>query len=353
MTSIQSTARSISSQLLEVLKDFDRVIVVMHDNPDPDAIASGWGVKVLIDEQLGLPTRLLGGGAIVRAENHHMVELLEPPVELVDDIEIDDRTATILVDCGVEATNHILTRRGITPVAIIDHHAIGPSGIQTPFADVRSDVAASATIVASYLREQNIDPGPKLATAMLYAINTETSAYETHYSRLDRSILPWLMEFGEPELLAEIRNAPLTQDYYGDLLLALQSTLLYSDVAICFLPRAAGVEIVGEVADLLIRCENVHRALCGAVVGDELFISARTQHHTESAVCLLQQTLEGLGGAGGHAHRAGGKISAIGKRTLSAEQIFNELRVRWLGVCKVKRKRGTRLIARREIVQHL
>jgi hypothetical protein len=158
---------------------------------------------------------------------------------------------------------------------------------------------------------------------------------------------------GEPALLAEIENAPLAREYFGDLLLALQSTFLYDDTAICFLPRAAGVEIVGEVADMLIRCAGVRRVLCAAIVRDDLLVSARTKPDADSAVKLLVKTLEGLGGAGGHAHRAGGKIVGVGHTSKQADEIHDQLRSRWLAACGVVRKRGSRLIAKREIVENL
>ncbi len=354
MTIQQTAKQSRSELLLEVLSEYQRILVVMHDNPDPDAIASGWGIEVLVRERLRKPVRVVGGGAIVRAENRHMVELLCPPIELVNEISIDEFTATILVDCGAEATNHLLTRQGIAPVAIIDHHvpSVGRSP-RTPFTDIRTDAAASATITASYLREQGIDPGPKLATAMLYAMRTETCGYETRYSALDREMLTWLTEFGEPEVLAEIASAPLTRDYFADLLLALQNTFLYDDVAICFLPRAGGAEIVGEVADMLVRCYDVHNVLCAAIIDGDLLVSARTKRDADSAVLMLQRTLEGLGGAGGHLHRAGGKIADLDRRSKQTEELFDELRSRWLAVCGAKRKRGSRLIARRQIVEYL
>ena len=353
MKTTLSPKSTASARLLDVLDDYEQILVVMHDNPDPDAIASGWGIEVLVRQKLQKPVRVVGGGAIVRAENHHMVDLLCPPIELVDEISVDKNTATILVDCGVEATNQLLTRQGIRPVGIIDQHTIGKKSPTTRFTDIRTDVAASATIVASYLREQGIDPGPKLATAMLYAVRTETCGYATQYSPLDRSILPWLTEFGEPEVLAEIANAPLSRDYFADLLLALQSTFLYDDVAICFLPRAGGADIVGEVADMLVRCNDIRSVLCAAIVGDDLLISTRTSRESDSAVLLLQQTLEGLGGAGGHLHRAGGKISKVGDSVKATEKLYDGLRIRWLAACQVNRKRGQRLIAKREIVENL
>jgi nanoRNase/pAp phosphatase (c-di-AMP/oligoRNAs hydrolase) len=353
MARTRTSRRSRSARLLDALSKYERILAVMHDNPDPDAIASGWGVQVMIRERLGKPVRIVGGGAIVRAENRHMVGLLRPPIELVDGVSVDDATATILVDCGAESTNHLLTRQGIEPIAVIDHHANETPSVRAPYQDIRPGVAASATIVASYFQEQQLEPAAKLATAMWYAIRTETCGHETHYSALDRAILPWLSERGEPAILAEIENAPLARDYFGDLLLALQSTFIYEGAALCFLPRAAGAEIVGEVADMLIRCEDIDRVLCGAIVGEDLLLSARTQRGFGSAVNLLSKTLDGLGGAGGHAHRAGGKIPGVGRGAKIAEDLHDKLRSRWLAACGTVRKRGTRLVAKREIAEHL
>ena len=109
-------------RLLHVIGQFDRALIVTHDNPDPDAIATGWALRELITRRIGVPTRLVGGGAIVRAENRYMVELLRPPIELVDRLDFDERTAIILVDCGVSATHHLLAGRREWPTAVIDHH---------------------------------------------------------------------------------------------------------------------------------------------------------------------------------------------------------------------------------------
>lgn len=342
-----------SDRLLAVLGHFDQVAIIMHDNPDPDAIASGWAVSVLVGEKLGLPARILAGGAIVRAENRHMVDLLQPPIELADSFVLSDRTATVLVDCSPGGTNQLLTCCNVRPVAVIDHHVNGELSEDIPFIDLRPNVAASASITASYLREQQLEPGLKLATALIYAIRTETIGYETVYSPLDRSVLPWLTERGDPALLAEIENAPLAREYYGDLVLAIQNAFLYGDAALCFLPQAQGAEIVGEVADLLIRCQQVDRVLCAAVIDGDLFCSARTATERGDAAKLLQQTLDGLGGAGGHAHRAGGKIAGAANGDHITEDLGSELRQRWLTACGVDQKRGTRLVSRRDIVENL
>ncbi len=333
-----------ASQLLDVLSGYDQLLVVMHDNPDPDTIASGWAVLTLIDERLGTPTRLIGGGAIVRAENLHMVDLLRPPIQLVLSLDVPDNCAAVLVDCSPGASNQLLTRSSIKPVAVVDHHLSEYRDPDISFVDIRPELAATATIAADYLRQLEIEPGPKLATALVYAMRTETRGCETHHSELDNSVLVWLTERAEPALLAEIETAPLSRHYFADLSAAMSDTTIYEDAAFCMLPHAAGPEIVGEVADLLIRCKGVRCALCAAVIDDDLLVSARTQRDSANACHLLQQTLDGIGGGGGHAHRAGGKIPHVNGDARRVARLCEEVRRRWLAACGVEPLSGEPLI---------
>lgn len=339
-----------SDELLQVLSPFQRVTVVMHDNPDPDAIATGWGLKTLIEEKLRRPVRLVGGGAIVRAENRHMVDLLSPPIELVDELAIDDGTAAVLVDCGLGTTNHLVTRQAIGPVAVIDHHLNGKRSADVPFVDLRPDAAASVSIAVDYLRQQNVEPGDNLATAMLYAIRTETRGYETHHTALDRAAVLWLTARADPALLAEIESAPLSRDYFDDLALALFSSTVFEDTAFCLLPRAEGAEIVGEVADLLVRCRTIRRVFCGALVDGDLVVSVRTERSDDNAAKLVQKVLDGMGSGGGHSHRAGGKVPDVG--TIN-DDLQDELRRRWLAACGVNIADGQPLISRAQLLGNL
>jgi nanoRNase/pAp phosphatase (c-di-AMP/oligoRNAs hydrolase) len=351
---MKTTRLTRSDCLLKILADYEQVFVVTHDTPDPDAIASGWAVMSMVQEKLGKRVRLIGGGEIVRAENKHMLQLLRPPIELVRKVQCGAGTAVVLVDCGPDSENHLFAEECIVPVAVIDHHSLnGRRGRRLEFMDVRPQVAASATICASYLREQKLEPSAELATALLYAIRTETQGCETHFSRLDRAMLLWLTKLADPSRLAEIENAPLSVAYFADLALALQNAMLYYDAAFCLLPRANGAEIVGEVADLLIRCESVRRVLCGAIVHGNLVFSARTKPGSGDATQLVRATLEGIGQGGGHRHRAGGKVSLSATGPKIDEDIQDELRNRWLAACGLPPQHGLYLIARHEIVDNL
>jgi len=340
-----------SDRLLKTLSDYEKILIVTHDNPDPDAVATGWAVWLMVKERLGKSVRLLGGGFISRAENRHMVKLLDPPIELVRSMTCPNHTGVVLVDCQSGNQDHLFCEDDGNLAALVDHHASPPGRKRPAFYDVRPGVAASASIATSYLREQKIEPGARLATALLFAIRTETQGSETYYSRLDRSVIPWLSERANPSRLAEIESAPLPLGYYADLVLALQNSFLYEETAFCLLPRASGPEIVGEVADLLIRCESIWRVLCGAVVNGDLLLSFRTDRKEDDAALLARKTLEGIGRGGGHRRRAGGKVPDVGPKI--TEDLQDEIRNRWLAACDIERQRGTRLVALREIVGNL
>lgn len=342
-----------SERLLKALAPYSAIRIVTHDNPDPDAIAAGWGLHRLFTEHLDRPIEFVAGGAIVRAENRHLVELLDPPLRIVDRLSEDSDTATVLVDCGLGTSNHLATRDRLQPVAVIDHHSILRTPDHLAFADIRPAVAATATIVASYLREQGLEPGVKLASAMLYAMRTETCGCETEHSELDRSIMLWLTGHAEPGLIAEIENAPLARAYFSDLVLALQGAQLFGETGLCLLPKASGPETVGEVADLLIRCEGVSRVLCAGAIENDLYVSVRSRRDDERAVELLQKTLDGIGGGGGHAHRAGGKVIGITGGGRISDSLEHQLQDRWLSACGEQTRRPKRLVGLREIVENL
>ena len=56
-------------KLLQVAKGHHRALILTHDNPDPDAVASACGLAYLLAHCAGLSTTAAYGGIIGRAEN--------------------------------------------------------------------------------------------------------------------------------------------------------------------------------------------------------------------------------------------------------------------------------------------
>jgi nanoRNase/pAp phosphatase (c-di-AMP/oligoRNAs hydrolase) len=342
-----------SDRLLEVLGEFERFLIVTHDSPDPDAIASACGLAPLLEQRLKKPVRVVAGGAVMRGENLRMLELLKLSIDFVDEIDVSDpRVAIVLVDSAPTAANHLLAKSGVDPVAVIDHHQQAGRQYRVRFRDIRPNVAATATIIAQYLREQDLPPTNDIATALLYGIRTDAIGLP-RMSVVDQRTVVWLMRFADHSKLADIENAPLSRDYYSDLLLAMKSTFVYGDAGLCFLPRATSPEIVSEVADLLIRCRDIDRIMCAAALGGDVLLSVRTTDAGGDATELMRKAIDGLGYGGGHRRRAGGKLTVPQRADRITEDLQTELRTRWLRACGIDSQRGSRLVTRREILEDL
>jgi nanoRNase/pAp phosphatase (c-di-AMP/oligoRNAs hydrolase) len=348
--------RTRSQRLLETIGDAKEVVVMTHDNPDPDAIASGWGVCVLLERRLSVSTRFLAGGAITRAENRAMVDTLRPPLRMVERQLPPRQAPLVLVD--TRSPSRLAFASIEQPIAaVIDHHETGgdkAGELSFRFRDIRPKVLATSSIVAGYLREQSVPPAPPLATALTYGVHSDALGYGNRFSRVDRAALTWLSRFLDPDLLNKIRNATLPKEYYEDLVLALESCFTYDEAAVCFLPRATGAEVIGEVADLLIRCDGLERVLCAAEIAGRMVVSVRTTTRGGNAAALIAAALSEVSGAswGGHEHRAGGQIE-VSSAGSTKKDLEAEIRRSWLLTCEVAKDRGQRLVSRKDIIKAL
>ena len=344
-----------SKRLLELALAYENIVVMAHNNPDPDAISSGWAIVHLIRERIGKTAAFVASGEIVRAENRKMVFLLEPPLQLNTPITSSPRDLLIIIDCDVKAANHPPIDPKVQPVAVIDHHVdTGASDSdECVFKDLRPGVASTASIAASYLNEQGLEPPANLATALVYGIRTETKAGETDYSPLDREMLAWVTRYSNPSWVAQIEDATLRVPYFSDMALAFQRTTLHGDTAFCVLSQCQGPESVGEVADLLLRCETIQNVFCGAIFRNNLILSVRTQDPARNAAKAVVLLLAGIGHGGGHPHRAGGIIHDVGNDSHKHEELFTELRKRWLEICHAEGQPETRLVSRTSILNCL
>ena len=336
-----------ATELLTHLQPYEFVVIVTHDTPDADGIAASWAIKRLIDEETICETRIIAGGEILRRENRRMVELLEPPIEMLDEYFVVSNIGLIFVDCEPNSSRHLIDTQLFDPVAVIHHHAlrnINDAHAPLPIVNVRTEVSSASAITASYLMELEIEPGEKLATALLYGIRSETRGCNPAHGVFDRSVLKWLMTRANLSMLGDIENAPLPSEYFGDFAQAMQSCMIYGNTAFCMLPRVSCPETIGEVADLLIRHEGLQRVLCAAVQNDRVLLSARTEPGGGNANALLGESIDGLGHAAGHTYRASAILAERTNDRQIANSLHDDLLKKWLKACSVCGIEGTTLV---------
>jgi nanoRNase/pAp phosphatase (c-di-AMP/oligoRNAs hydrolase) len=141
--SLDPRADTPSSRLLELIEGHQRLLVVTHDHPDPDAIAAGWALTHLVNASLVVPSLLVARGPVIRAENRRLLALLDPPLDFVDQVMPRRGDAVVLVDCSPESSIHMLSGTSKRLLGVIDHHL-------AKHADSGSDPSRRGSTAESY-----------------------------------------------------------------------------------------------------------------------------------------------------------------------------------------------------------
>src|SRR6185295_7448317 len=158
-----------------------RWLVLTHDNPDPDALASAQLLARLLRQAFQQKVTAAYGGIVGRAENREMVRNLRFPFSHVRHLSLKKYQHFALVDTQPRTGNNQLPAR-IVPDIVIDHHPLRSNTQTGPFYDIRPKYGATATILAEYLLAADIQPTHALTTALIYAIRSETQDFAREHA---------------------------------------------------------------------------------------------------------------------------------------------------------------------------
>jgi len=294
--------------LFEAVKGVRSALVLTHDDPDPDSIASGVALAYLFEERLGLRATLAHGGIIGRAENKAMVRLLSIELSPLHELDLGQYDAVALVDGQAGAGNVGLPSQ-LTPTVIIDHHSDVSSDLAgVPFVDIRGACGATSTILTGYLRAAGVNPDRRTATALFYGIKADTMGLARAAGEADVDAYLYLLPLSDTRILAQIEHAQVPLAYYQAFERALDRTLIYDDVVVCNLGSMDWPDLAAEMADFLLRWEGARWIICMGLYEDEVVISVRTNDMEANAGQVVRAVVEGLGTGGGHGLLAGGRV---------------------------------------------
>jgi hypothetical protein len=173
----RSLTRARVQQYQRYFADADRVLIMLHNEPDPDALAAGLALRNVLRRTR--TTAIIGAmQGVTRPENLRMADLLDIHVETVTtaDFGTFDRIAT--VDVQPHYFGGLLPRVDL----VVDHHP-EQVGYTTVFKDIRADYGSTCTILTEHLRAVDVNISERTATAMLYAIKSDTLFFARHTNR--------------------------------------------------------------------------------------------------------------------------------------------------------------------------
>ncbi|MGD9764949.1 MAG: bifunctional oligoribonuclease/PAP phosphatase NrnA [Candidatus Binatia bacterium] len=302
------SGKGVPAELLSILEQPGPLIILPHDNPDPDALASAASLRYIAQELAEKDAAIALGGYLGRAENRTMVRYLNIPLVPVSELPLTAPDAIIaLVDTQPGRSNNSLPP-GARASIVIDHHPQYVAVDDVPYADLRDGYGATSTILTEYLMDTRLPMETKIATALFYGIMAETQDLGREASTPDMDATSYLYPHTNKRRLAKIENARVPREYFEAFRVAIQSALIYDRVVVSILGDVRYPDMVAEMADFLLRLDEVDWAAAIGRYQDFIYVSLRTTHRDVNAGDVLQSVL-GSDHAGGHDMIAGGRLA--------------------------------------------
>lgn len=320
--------------LAEALKGHKRVLIIPHDFPDPDALASAAALHLLLLKRFGIHGQIAFSGEVSRAENKELLRRLRFRWHRMSDLRRVPRLKKIpciLVDTAPWSRN-VTIPAFAHPVAVFDHHQ-HPNWRDSKhakiYADIRAGAGATSTITYEYLKDAGIEVPRWLAAIMAYAIITETLDLSRDYEEADRRAYLELADRADHRIIGRIRHAPLPRAYFGHLQDAIENARQAGPVIFTHLENVEQPEIVAEIADLLMRMEGVRWSFCSANFQGGAYVSLRSRQIGARCSRVLRSAIGKNGSAGGHLHMAAGYLN-LGEGTWAEREGRRQAFVRTL-----------------------
>ena len=174
-------------QLNELLKA-KTIVVQCHNDPDADAIASGWGLYQYFHEKQKNVRLIYGGSKPISKKNLLlMVDLLNIPIEYVTALD-EEPDLLLTADCQPGERN--VQTFAAKQYAAVDHHRIREEGLAHLCAyEIKENYGACATLVWNLLcAEKDFTPSGQLATALYYGLFMDTCKLQEIYQQEDRIV---------------------------------------------------------------------------------------------------------------------------------------------------------------------
>jgi len=271
-----------------------RVLILMQDDPDPDAIASALAFKAVLGRNRTAAT--LGTfGTITRAENRAMTRILEIDVEAVKPRSLEDYDMLAMVDAQPSFFEERIERVDF----VVDHHP-EEVPVRAALKDIRPSYGATATILTEYLRAVDAKIPQRLATALLYGIKADTQHLERGATRADMEAFAFVHGLANHSALRRIERPELPDEALDVLARGIAQRQIVNGVVFAHLGAVAYPELIAQFADFFLQVEGAEWSVVSGTVHGELHVSVRNVGYVRAAGEVVRLAFGDLGGAGGH-----------------------------------------------------
>ncbi|WP_231189168.1 bifunctional oligoribonuclease/PAP phosphatase NrnA [Haladaptatus sp. DYF46] len=294
-----------AQQVVDHLQNQESLLIVCHNNPDPDYLASALALK-RIGEYAGVETITIAyNGGISHQQNRALVNHLDIPLANFENELLEKHDSVAFVDHSVPGENNDVPSTADIDI-VLDHHPA--THVTADVIDRRVNVGSTATILVEYLHDLQIIPESDLATALLIGIRSDTLGFTRKVSAQEYAAAEYLHPFIDQALFTNLLNVPYTPETIDALSEAIENRKIQQSSLISFAGETTERDALPQAADFLLNLQGIDIAVVFGVINDEVQFSARSADPATNVGELLDQTFGSMGSLGGHHQMAGGCV---------------------------------------------
>lgn len=302
----------------------DKVYIQTHNFPDPDAIASAFGLSELL-KHYNIESSICYKGKIERFSTNGFISKLG--IELIDLDTIEgmcEEDEIILVD-SQKGNSNIVDAPG-NEIICIDHHPSfdNCNNVEYRYADIRPEYGACATIIAQYYLENNIPMDKRVSTALIFGIKSDTMGLSRGVSQADVDVYQELFKTCDMDLINSLEHCSLKFDDLKAYANAINSIKIYDNISFANTGYNCPEALIASISDFMLDLVEIDFTVVYSIRNDGIKLSVRSIGEINAGV-VTNEALDGLGGGGGHAEMAGGFVPLETGATVRAINLMIDL----------------------------
>jgi nanoRNase/pAp phosphatase (c-di-AMP/oligoRNAs hydrolase) len=299
-------ARRLLAFLARRKKSISPLLILTHDFPDPDSLASALALHYIAERHFGISARISYGGIVGRMENREMIRLLKIPVRKLRQGELKKYQHVALVDTQPEFENNLFPKKRRATIVIDQHQSVTtPNAV---FSLVDTECGATSVVLAQALLVRKSDIPKKIATALAYGILSDTlDLYRAKRPDVIQTYLD-IIHHSDLKVLARIQNPSRSKRFFASLGNAIRGAMVCKGLVVSHLGAVHNPDLIAQVAEFLITYDGARWSLCTGRFHGKLHVSLRMVKSNANAGELLRDVLVRRADAGGHGTIAGGSF---------------------------------------------
>lgn len=290
-------------QLVELLKGHKNYIQT-HNYPDPDAVASAFGLQYFL-RQHGVDAQICYDGTVEKLSTKKMFEVFHIDVLQADKIK-DMTQEDYIVAVDSQKYNANLTDLVGDEVACIDHH---PTFIECSYQyrDIRKAGSCSA-LIAEYFYQTNTPMDGAVAAALAYGMKIDTADFIRGVTDLDLDMFAYVYKQADVDKIKTMYHDVLELDDLKAYGAAIDNIYINDGVGFAWIPLDCPDALIAIISDFILSLNVVDISIVYAVRKDGIKFSVRSERRDVDAGKMVAFVLKDCGNGGGHQEMAGGFI---------------------------------------------